>query len=285
MSIRNPRAVYLLVAATMTAISCSGADEQLLPVGGKVDGGAQASPPPPPPVDAGIDVAAPEVVPPGPWKRTVTLRNPLGGPSGNLLADGDFEMSTVPEWIQPQLGWRAYGKFGQEVNAKTETGGLCRTGLRCGVLEDGVALLARGAAAGGGAGNIASLWVKVLSQESCDVVTAYIVGCDTFTAIEELVADEEPNADGWCKHEGKTGPKNIALCLFVESDLANNDTALVDSGILVPDDGTISAKSTKFVVPTADLLQRTNAIRDRNRRTLPLGGSPNRVMSPLRPNR
>ena len=38
-------------------------------------------------------------------KRTIEMRNPLGGPPGNLLVDGDFEFSIDFEGTGPQSGW------------------------------------------------------------------------------------------------------------------------------------------------------------------------------------
>src|SRR5690606_37838607 len=85
--------------------------------------------------------------PEGPHVRDVVIRNPFGGPSDNLLADGDFELSIVPEGNSGQYGWIAFKQSGAEQPLLAETGGLCKSGLRCGRLPKRSIVFGRGTSA------------------------------------------------------------------------------------------------------------------------------------------
>jgi hypothetical protein len=222
------------------------------------------------PADAGSDASPPSTV--TPWvKRTVETRNPYGGPAGNLLADGDFEFSTVAQQ-GAQLGWRGYTADGKgTVNILTETGGLCRSGLRCAVFQPGTLLFLRGTAANG-LGNVASLYGKMPAGATCDSVTPILVDCDALTIHEELVSTTQPGPDGWCHYVATPlAPDPSALCMYIESTLAGSAYALLDNAEIGPDNGTVYPQSAPFWVPDARLVSTLANLRDLIHRTMPLG--------------
>jgi hypothetical protein len=239
--------------------ACS-ADEQLAPVGSTstvMDAGHDAAmpPPPPPPVDAGT------------VKRTVMMRNPFGGPAGNHLADGDFEFSTAQN-TGGQLGWRAFTTDGaQELAFATETGGLCRSGLRCAVMGPSMLFLLRGTSAKNDKGNIASGWAKGPEGAGCGSVRALMVNCDTFTVGKQLVGKKAD--DGWCHYTAAIGAQDDATCLYIDSTLKKDTTALVDAFVLGPDDGTVYPEAAEFWAPDAELVARLEAVRARVVATMP----------------
>jgi hypothetical protein len=210
-----------------------------LPVPKQADPPPTAAPTTPPPVE------------PGPFKRRVMMRNPLGGPAGNLLADGDFEMSALPEGSFAQVGWRAFDF--QERNFRLETGGLCRTGLRCGVLERGMFLLGRGAAANG-AGHLASVWIKPPPERGCDVAEVVLVACETLDTFKLLIPAEQPDENGWCELSATLEEQKTGVCMFVSSELDGDETALIDSAAVLPDDGTAMKKSASYWAPPAEMV-------------------------------
>lgn len=196
--------------------------------------------PPGPPAPPSVEVIGVEGngVPQTDVLRTVETRNPFGVPAHNLMADGDFELSTSAG-DGGQYGWRSFGSDGQS-SLLTETGGLCRTGLRCGVLRAGSVLYGTATAAPGGAGHQLTVHTKPKDPAvGCkSVMSAYILYCSAFNPLEVLDTDEEPDADGWCRHSIDFPPGNRAPCLYLEA----NQDALIDSAVLLPVGG--SAKTT-----------------------------------------
>jgi hypothetical protein len=214
------------------------------------------------------------VVPPdaGPTKRTVETRNPFGGPAKNLFADGDFEFSTVAEGSTPQLGWLGFTENGSgEKHVPYETGGLCRTGLHCAVLEQGTLLFGRGTAAPGGQGHVVSIWAKIPAGEECAVVTALMINCDSFATAKKLKA-ELPDEGGWCEYAGTIPERDSALCLFIQNDLAEGAVAILDSATLLPDDGA-TKRSLEYWAPSPQIVARVSAVQERIRQRMPFGGS------------
>src|SRR5262245_4991764 len=112
-----------------------------------------------------------------PVKRTVETRVPFGGPAGNLLVDGDFEVSISFEGSGEQLAWIALTESGGESYLRGETGGLCKSGLSCGVLESGVLLYGRGTAAKDAAMD-ASIYMKPPAGRGCAIADIELVHCN-----------------------------------------------------------------------------------------------------------
>ena len=231
-------------------------------------------------VDAGPDAPDPGPIDAGPWKRSILTRNPIGGPAGNLLADGDFEHSTVGS-PGAQTGWRAFSGDGSALReVKTETGGLCRSGLRCAVVEPKTLQLLRGTAARD-TGIVASIWAKLpVGAVNCKAVSVVLIRMDDFAAHTKLTADKVPDEQGNCHYDARISEKTDAVGLYVENTLAEGTFALLDSALIAPDDGTIHPKAAEFWVTPPDVAQRLDAMRETLRRSAP---PPRKVPVPLSP--
>jgi hypothetical protein len=235
-----------------------GTREELSPVSsftaGTTDGGVVFDAGLPPPADAGV------------VKRRVMTRSPLGGPAGNLFADGDFELSTLP-WSGAQVGWRGFDSSGgSTLVVRTETGGLCYSGLRCAIFEPKTIFFLRGTAANG-KGNVASIRARVPADAKCNAVKASLLTCDSGVLGKSLAPSAEPDADGWCRYGAVIGEQTSAQCLYLTNNLKNEQFALVDAAVLAPDDGTVlpqsavpaplSAEETAALARVIDLIHRT----------------------------
>ena len=171
-------------------------------------------------------------------KRTVSWRSPVGGPSGNLLVDGDFEFSVVIEGYGGQSGWLAFGS-GPAGYLAGETGGRCRSGLRCGILRRNMILFGRGVAAKD-SGMLAAFYSKPPEGSPCSVVEPTLIHCDFQNFALPLAPEtEQPAEDGWCRYSAAVKQQSQGVCLYVESKLGGSETALVDAATVLPADGTV----------------------------------------------
>ena len=205
-------------------------------------------------------------------RRIVETRNPFGSTKGNLMVDGDFELS-VQSSPGGQVGWRVFSDSGSaELGFKVETGGLCRTGLRCAVLEKNVIFFGRGTAAPDDAPHVATMWSKPPQGMACnDVMTAVLVACSTAGGQKKLTAQTDaPGEDGWCEYSATISGRDAAVCIYLTSKLEGDATALLDSATLEPDTGNM-AKAYEAWVPPADFVASLDATRDYIRRTTRFG--------------
>ena len=206
-------------------------------------------PPNPAPRDgetAGVG-AGPPTVGPQEFVRTVEVRNPLGGPPGNLLIDGDFEMSITFDGNAGQGAWYAFTNS-TSAYLRGETGGLCKSGLRCAILEADTTLFGRGTAANG-TGMIASVWVKPPEGSDCGVIEPTIVDCN-FAGLDTQLppTSAAPDVDGWCEYRGGRPTASAATCMAIESTLQVGDRAIVDRAVVAPEDGTVPLSSPQPVL-------------------------------------
>lgn len=232
---------------------------------------------PPNPVPVAT-VEIPDPAEPLDVRRRVELRNPLGGPPGNLLVDGDFETSIVIEGNAPQSGWLAFGGAGQTY-LRGATGGVCRSGLRCGWLEPGVLLLGQGAAAKD-SGMIATAWARPAEGFGCYSVEVQVLRCKSFISAANVFPESEtPRPDGWCFYRGRVARQTSGTCMLIETALPA-EAALVDNAAIVPDTGTVPLGSgvaipdTSFVPLPAEKRERVRELLEWRRRRLKLGASP-----------
>jgi hypothetical protein len=247
-----------LLALALGLAACGSLDEKLAPTATEIaDAGPDAAPPPATSV-----------------RRTVSTRNPFGGRAGNLLVDGDFELSTVPQ-AGAQLGWRAFSADGSgTVNLATETGGLCRSGLRCAVLPKGAVVLVQGTSARG-KGNVASAWAKPPADATCSKVRVILVDCESFDVHAQLTS-EDKGADGWCHYGATLAEQQSPTCMYVESSLAKDTTAILDAFFLGPDDGTVQPLAAEHWAPEPELVATLQRIRAHEIATRPFGRAPRR---------
>ncbi len=258
--------LFTLSTASLTLLGCSH-DEQLAPAPAVVaDAGPDA------PANTGADASVPVEVDAGSARRTVMTRSPFGGPIANHFADGDFELSTSQG--QGQYGARAYSivSGGGAVDFAVETGGICRSGLRCAIFTPKTAFLLRGAAAPLGKGNLISFRARVPAGKSCTAVSGLMVTCDTLQTGHGVKATTpQPDAAGWCSYGSRLAPSPSALCLYIQNKLGNDESALLDSAVMGPDDGTVLPQAAEFFVPTAELVAELAAVHDTIRRTTVFG--------------
>jgi hypothetical protein len=210
---------------------------------------------------------------PGPAVRSVFVRNPIGSPADNLFADGDFELSIVPEQSAGgQWGWRAFSTTGGEAALLAETGGLCRTGLRCGRLGKRRILFGQGTAAPNLQPHSASLWVKAVdpatvdAEKPCELIgQAVVVHCDNFAVVSSLRPSDAPDKDGWCSYSDDFTGSRDALCLYVELE---EREVLLDSATLLPAQNDVAPRSAPLL--GADTRARMQTVRATIRARMPL---------------
>lgn len=268
----------LCVSLAFVALAaCGGGESGLSPLPGAADASAPTHPvataptatpfPDAGPVDPGGTFADAGVV-----KRTVTLRNPFGGPAGNLFVDGDIELSAQAAGSSGQFGVLGFDAGGAGAKAfVVETGGLCKSGVHCAVVDNSILLYFRGAAANLGDGVVARLAVRPPAGKSCTIVRSVLVACDTQMVVKKLLPSPVFDDAGWCSQTATLGPRDFGLCLMVQNTLQADETALVDAATLGPDDGTITPRLGEIWVPDAQTTSRLSAIGSYLRRTMPLG--------------
>jgi hypothetical protein len=270
------RRTHLVAALAVAVAGCDATEAGVSALSTAPDAGAPATsassvPTATPFPDAGAGSGGP-LADAGVAKRTVRWENPLGGPAGNLFVDGDVELSVG---ATGQMGVLAFDTGGAgQVAFPAETGGLCKSGLHCAVLERKTILFLRGAAAGPQQGALVRLAVKPPADQPCNAVNAVLVSCDTQAVVKKLTAQAERDEAGWCEHAATVPPRDYGLCLMVKSTLAVDQTALVDAARLVPDDGTVSPRKGEIWVPDAETARQLADIGDRIRRTMPFGRTP-----------
>jgi hypothetical protein len=173
----------------------------------------------------------------GPVRRTVMNRSPFGNLSftDNLLLDGDMEMSTGAG----QTPWIGIGILGQ-ASLNVETGGRCRSGLRCLALDAGLdTLLGYGVAAGDKPLEF-WLWAKVPGND-CSVVTVHLfprmrMNIGMFNQVTSETP--EPDGEGWCRFHAVRSPMDEAVGVLVEARLLDRQRVIVDDAVLRVADGT-----------------------------------------------
>jgi hypothetical protein len=260
------RALFPLAAISLaTALhgGCSG-DEQVAPVVDESGSGGGSS------SSSSSTATATASTGAGTPVRDVFVRNPFGEQDGNLLSDGDFELSITSN--PGQQGWNFFGYNGSDTLV-AETGGLCRSGLRCGVFPKGGALLARATAAPDMAPMVGEIWVKPLDGSSCNGVTVYVVGCDDFAVRGQfggLVPQMED--DGWCALRGTAAASATAVCMYLENE---GTGMLIDAASLRAAEPDAARRVSILPVPAATRA-RMDAVRD-HLRTLPIS-APRRAL-------
>ncbi len=209
------------------------------------------------PSDAGLQTdteapsdAAPETNLPteaGPIKRRVLNRSPFGNldRAGDLLLDPDFEFSTG----RGQTAWVAVSDVGQQ-RLTIETGGTCRSGLRCVRIEGSTALLGEATGATS-TGSTLSFWAKV-SGDHCAVINAYFVRAMTYTIVPAAPitpSTDTPDDGGWCRFEGTAPKQKERLAIYIELKPSLLSVSVVlDDASLRPADGMSALAATLDLV-------------------------------------
>jgi hypothetical protein len=228
------------------------------------------------PEDAGTD--APPPVDAGPRVRTIETRNPFGQASEhNLMVDGDFELTSG----DGQYGWLAFGN-GAQTTLFRETGGLCRSGLTCGVLTPEVDLLGNGSAPRDKDIEV-SIYAKP-PEPNCDLTQILLIHCtgavlNSGTLGNLPPVEFEPDETGWCHYRAVLPPQEFRPCLYVSSGGAPGARTLVDEASIIAADGSgPSRSSVASAPPSPEMHERiSRALRSFHER-MPIGrGTPSEI--------
>lgn len=185
--------------------------------------------------DAADDAAdAPSKPEAGPRKREVFYRSPFGNlqATGNLLFDGDFEWSGGGS-----SAWVGLSSTEGEVGLNLETGGLCRSGLRCAALDNSYDILGYGTRASHAAVDV-SFWARV-PDDKCNVVSAYVASLMSLSIVLTIKGDTvAPGAGGWCRFHGVLPQKQEGIGVYVTAEkLDDGKTVLIDDVVVAAADG------------------------------------------------
>jgi hypothetical protein len=234
------------------------------------------------PIDAGSSGSgANDAGPPpdaGPFVRSVTMRSPFGSSPRNLLADGDFEWS-VSGGTGSQFAWLTFSSTGTPLVSRIETGGLCKSGLRCAVIDKNSVMLLRGASAPDLHAMNASIAIRPPAGGSCASVRAIALPCDTLSAPQHLLSTPlEGSADGWCTLAAVLPGSSSSTCIYVDAlALPDQATALVDAATLF-DTGSADAPAAAAIFqPEPALEARLARLREMIRGRMPVGRPPSKV--------
>lgn len=244
-------AIAVAAAALATLAGCGNEETLVSPVeagggGGTAGAAGGAGDAAPPPADAGTPV------------RTVEQRNPFGDTTiePNLFVDGDFELTSA----NGQYGWIAF-TGGAQADLVRETGGLCRSGVTCGVMTAGTELMAYGAAPPDKSFEV-SLWVKPPATD-CTVVLVSLISCvnehHTFATVDAV--GSQPGPDGWCQYKAVSSPMDEEPCIVIVTSAAQGERVLIDDASLVPV-ASSGSKALAATVPDPDLFARVGRMLD-----------------------
>ena len=170
--------------------------------------------------------------------REVYQRNPWGSPAENLLADGDFELSIDPG--TGQYGWIGVDAGGStQIPLVSETGGICRSGIRCALVPKGQSLLGRGTAAPNMMAHHASIFGKPATPPPAgtepatvckSIMQVSMISCDEGLIIRGLKPALAPGDDGYCEFTADVPGSKVSLCMYVTL----LEDAILDNATLLP---------------------------------------------------
>lgn len=230
------RAAFVLLALAAACDGDPGAGAGTAADGGGSEGGGEAGS-----ADA------------GPRIRTVERRNPFGNTAAenNLMVDGDFEWTSG----SGQHGWRALGGSG-ELSLERETGGLCRSGVSCGVLGSGMSLIGMAAAP-----REKPMLITVYSkppEPDCGLTSVSVISCTSGTVLNLATVSPvsaKPGASGWCQHRALSPPLDEQPCLYIVGFVVGGQRVLIDDASIVSAEGT-GASPLSATAPSRELFER-----------------------------
>lgn len=152
-----------------------------------------------------------------PAKRTVEVRSPWGTMNGDLVLDGDFELSVqTSTWFDDQ---------GVSLTSFA-SGGRCRSGILCAKLGANSTLSTSPLLTGDGLK--AAFHAKI--EGACSGVTGSVIAVSLSTNSQDVfdirAVSDVPEADGWCLYEGHVSvQKTYDAALF---SIETTAEALID---------------------------------------------------------
>jgi len=201
----------LLAALALAALGCSNEQPSTQPL-------------PPLATDAGVPAP---VSPP----RTVGHRNPFGDvlQADNLMADGDFELTGRND----QAPWYTFDSTGQ-ITLNYDTGGHCRSGIRCAVIANGQQLVGYMASPAQSDLEVRA-YAKPDSGRCGDVMIVVIDLANQSTQSVIHAASSSPDDNGWCLFmESATNLAYQQPMLYVELQSQKTKSMLVDQVSVLP---------------------------------------------------
>lgn len=185
--------------------------------------GTQPSPP------ITVDASTP---PPASGRRTVGHRNPFGDAfqADNLMVDGDFELTGRSD----QAPWITFDPNQGQTTLNYDTGGRCRSGIRCATLAQPDVMIGYMASPLEGKMEV-KLYAKVSSQRCADL---QILAIDLETNAEDKsvnATSQAPAEDGWCVYAGEVD--NLAFqqpVLYVSLGTKQDVTVTIDQVSVLP---------------------------------------------------
>ncbi len=207
----------------------------------------QTTQPPDPPVVPEAGVPAPAAP-----TRTIGHRSPFGDAfqSNNLMVDGDFELTGRTD----QAPWIVFTNSQQTLNY--ETGGRCRSGVRCAVIAPGDSLVGYMASPAAEDAQIRA-YIKPDSGHCADVQVFQVDLATNQTNGSALSTTQEPADDGWCFFTGKVPALTYAQpALYMQfGTKATSKTAIVDQVSVLPMSVVpVHGITPPYVPPTPDVV-------------------------------
>ncbi len=192
--------------------------------------------------------------------RTVSFRNPLGDDlhPDNLMLDGDFELTGR----SGQTPWVAASGNGSGLTLDYETGGHCRSGIRCGHMPAGSLLL--GYLATPPTGKLyVRVWGKPEAEKCSDLTVALFDSTANQTLGSAVSQALTPDDTGWCLYEAVLPSLPLhAPVLYLR---AKEQGVTIDAALALPTTGPkpLLAGSPISRVEENLLARLTNALRQR----------------------
>ncbi len=186
----------------------------------------QAATQPLPPVTSDASVPLPSSPP-----RAAFHRNPFGDAfqADNLFVDGDFELTGRND----QAPWVVQNQ--QQITLTYDTGGHCRSGVRCAVIGTGDAIIGFMSSPKTDDYEI-NLYIRPDAPRCADatVLTIDMAQLSTADTVQSLTT--APDVDGWCHFAAKAG--NLAYeqpALYITfSNQAKSTTLHIDQASALP---------------------------------------------------
>ena len=163
--------------------------------------------------------------------RTIGHRSPFGDAfqANNLMVDGDFELTGRTD----QAPWIVFTNSQQALDY--ETGGHCRSGIRCAIIVPGAALIGYMATPAVEDAEIRA-YVKPDSGKCSDAQIFEFDLVTNNTAGSAQATTSQPADDGWCFFTGKA--PNLAYeqpALYIQlASNAKSKTLIVDQVSVLP---------------------------------------------------
>ncbi len=197
------------------------------------------------------------IPPPAAATRTVGHRSPFGDAfqANNLMVDGDFELTGRTD----QAPWIVFTNSQQTLNY--ETGGHCRSGVRCAVIAPGDSLVGYMASPAAEDAEIRA-YIKPDSGHCADVQVYQIDLATNQTNGSAMSTTVQPAEDGWCFFTGKVPALTYAQpALYMQfGTKATSKTAIVDQVSVLPMSVVpVHGITPPYVPPSADVLARIQA--------------------------